>query len=50
MHSTLDYFGNPLTIVEYLSIIRDSFIVFLILLQKKAIFGIFKVFIVTNNF
>jgi hypothetical protein len=42
MHPTLDSFGNPLTIVEYLSIIKNSFIVPLNLLEKKAIFETFS--------
>jgi hypothetical protein len=42
MNSTLDSFGNPLTIVEYLSIIKNSFIVPLNLLQKKVIFEAFS--------
>jgi hypothetical protein len=41
MHWTLDCFGNPLTIVEHSSIIRDNLIVPLNFLQKKAIFEIF---------
>jgi len=38
MHSTLNSFGNPLTIMEYLSIIRENFIIPQNLLQKKVIF------------
>jgi len=43
MHSTLNSFGNSLTILEYLSIIRDSFIVTSkpFLLQKKIIIETF---------
>jgi hypothetical protein len=49
MHSTLTSFDNPLTIMEYLSIIKDIFIVPLNMLQKKAIFETFQVLIVMNK-
>jgi len=42
MHLTLNYFGNPLTTMEYSFFIKNTFIVPLNLLQKKVIFETFS--------
>jgi hypothetical protein len=42
MHLIVNCFGNPLTTLEYSSIIIDNFIVPLNLLQNKTIFQTFS--------